>query len=157
NQLSSPYFGQGKAVRFYVNQGPTANIGPASTVNEGSGSLVLNATASSDPNEANTNLLYEWDLDGDGIFGEVGTGAHGHERGPTPTFTYLNLDNGSLPIALRVTDTSGATSSQTSSITIANVAPTANAGGPYNVNEEGSVTLSGSATDPAGGLDPLTY
>ncbi len=45
----------------------------------------------------------------------------------------------------------------TAIITVDNVAPTAEAGGPYNVNEGGSVALSGSGTDPAGANDPLTY
>ena len=45
----------------------------------------------------------------------------------------------------------------TATIAIANVAPTADAGGPYTVAEDGVITLSGSATDPAGTQDPLSY
>ena len=52
-------------------------------------------------------------------------------------------------IVLRVTDAAGGTATATATVTINNVAPTANAGGPYFVDEGASITLSGSATDPA--------
>jgi hypothetical protein len=42
-------------------------------------------------------------------------------------------------------------------ITAANVAPTADAGGPYQVEAGRSITLHGSGSDPAGSYDPLTF
>ena len=46
-------------------------------------------------------------------------------------------------------DTVGDTGTATASITIANVAPTANAGGPYTVGNGVGLILQGSATDPS--------
>ena len=45
----------------------------------------------------------------------------------------------------------------TTTVNIVNVAPTANAGGPYLTFDDTPITLSGSGTDPAGALDPLTF
>jgi hypothetical protein len=51
-------------------------------VGEG-GTVVLDGSASSDPDPLDSIALYEWDLDGDGVFGETGADAErGDELGP---------------------------------------------------------------------------
>jgi Ca2+-binding RTX toxin-like protein len=42
-------------------------------------------------------------------------------------------------------------------VTVLNVAPTANPGGPYLTFDDVPITLAGSGTDPAGAADPLTF
>jgi hypothetical protein len=54
-----------------------------------------------------------------------------------------------------VTDDNSGVDTDTATVNIANVAPTAEAGGPYNCVVGDAVTLSGSGSDP--GNDPLTY
>ncbi|MFP4438820.1 MAG: PKD domain-containing protein [Chloroflexaceae bacterium] len=137
-----------------VNAPPTADAGGPYTVAEGS-TVALDASDSSDSD--GTIATYAWDLDGDGNFGETGAAAsRGDETGVNPTFNAAGLAGpASFPIALRVTDDDGATDTDTSvSISITNVAPTADAGGPYTVLEGGTVALAGSGSDP---VDALTY
>ena len=42
-------------------------------------------------------------------------------------------------------------------MTVNNVAPTANAGGPYQTFDDTPIVLNGTGTDPAGAADPLTF
>ncbi len=81
-----------------VNAPPTANAGGPYSVAEG-GTVALDGTASSDPNQSATTVTYAWDLDGDGVFGETGAAAgRGNETGSLPTFSaagIANLTNGS--------------------------------------------------------------
>src|SRR5262249_39200644 len=123
-----------------ANVAPTANAGPAKSGNEGS-SVTLSGSAT-DPGLDDV-LTYSWTF-GDGT---TGTGA-------TPSHVYRN--NGVYPATVTEHDGDGGSNSSSTQVTVANVAPTANAG-PAKAGFEGSaVTLSGSATDP--GLDDvLTY
>jgi VCBS repeat-containing protein len=70
-------------------------------------------------------------------------------------------DNSTFDLEVTATAavSSGATATTTATIhiDIHNVAPTANAGGPYLTFEDVPVTLSASGTDAAGSLDPLTF
>src|SRR5262249_28795651 len=78
------------------------------------------------------------------------------EVGIHPTFSAAGLDGPtSLPIALRVTDNGGLTSTAFSTVNVANVAPTVNAGGNRTVNEGDLVQLTAAVTDP--GPDTFTY
>ena len=90
-------------------------------------------------------LTYEWDLDGDGIFGEIGSAAgRGNEVGIAPTFSAVGLNGpGSYLVRLRVTDSFGASSVVSTNIAIINVAPT--------------VTLTGPATATAGQTKHYTF
>jgi len=123
------------------------------TINEGS-SLFLQATGWTDPD--NDPLTYAWDLDADGQYDDA--------AGDTATLTWSNLvaigivDNGAYLLRLRVDDgLGGVTYSAPIPLSIANAAPTADAGGPYTINEGGSLSLLGFGVDPAGLADPLTY
>jgi len=97
-------------------------------------------------------ITFEWDLDGDGVFGETGAAAaNGDENSQNPTFETGTLDGpGSTTVTLRVTDDDSEFGLDTLLIEILNSAPDVDAGGPYNVAEGSTLTLSGSATDPAG-------
>ena len=82
-------------------------------------------------------------------FGDGGTGT-----GIYTDHTYI--DNGIYIVTLNVTDNDGVTNTSTTTATIDNVAPSANAGGPYSGSVNTSITFSGNATDP-GTADDLTY
>jgi len=128
-----------------TNVAPTANAGGPYTVAEG-GAVVLNGTGA-DPVDA---LTFSWDLDGDGTFGETGSSAaRGNETGNAPTFNAGGVSGPSTAtVTLRTTDSAGASSTSTAAITVTNVAPTANAGGPYTVAEGATVALNGTGADP---------
>jgi len=59
-------------------------------------------------------------------------------------------------VMLRVTDGAGLTATSATELTIYNVAPTSQAGGPYRSIVASSIAFIGSATDP-GTMDILTY
>ena len=96
-------------------------------------------------------LTYKWDFNGDTVIDAVRA---------NPTFDASTIDgnaSSNYTVKLYVTDDEGNVSTATTTITVANVAPTANAGGPYSTIDDTAITLTGTATDPAGALDPLTY
>ncbi len=92
-------------------------------------------------------------LDDHTILWEFGDGNTATET-LAPTHEYG--DNGVYPVTLTVTDDDGGVSSDTLTITVNNVAPTAYAGPDQTVDEGDTVSFSGSATDP-GWLDSHTY
>ncbi len=68
-----------------LNPPPVASAGGPYDVSE-AGSITLDAlTGTTDANQAADTLTYEWDFDGDSVFGEAST-AHGDERGSRPTY-----------------------------------------------------------------------
>lgn len=131
-----------------VNDPPIANAGGNRSVDEGA-SITLNGSAT-DIDNVPGDLVYTWDLDNNGSF---------ETNGASVTFSAATRDYPDTQIVvLRVSDgTDFDTDSAT--ITINNVAPTANVGGPYFVDEAICITLDGSgSSDPAGPVrDPLTY
>ncbi|NQT16107.1 MAG: hypothetical protein HQ582_25345, partial [Planctomycetes bacterium] len=134
------------------NVAPTADAGGPYFGDEGS-DVTLDASASSDP--GGDPLTFLWDLDGDGLIGETGAAAaRGDEVGESPTFS-TTIDD-VYTVRLVVYDDLGLFDVTTATVTVANVAPTAEAGGPYTGDEGSDVTLSASAsTDP--GLDIALY
>jgi hypothetical protein len=133
-----------------LNLPPTANIGGPYNTSEG-GSLALDASLSSDPDQTTSSLTFEWDLDNDGVFGETGSNATlGNEIGIAPTFNASLLDGtATYPIALRAIDNFGATSSTSSVVTVHNVAPTASITGPSSSVATFAATFVLSASDPS--------
>ena len=130
---------------------PVAVISGSYTVAEG-GSIVLNGSSST-----GEGLSYQWDLDGDGIFGETGSSAsRGNETGATPTLSAVGLDGPSTHIIrLRVTDNISQTSAVASAgVAVTNVAPTVSISGGASASEGSTYTLSLSHSDV--GVDSLT-
>ncbi len=91
-------------------------------------------------------VSFEWDLNSDGIFGDV--------TGSTPTLTWEALsgfgidDDGVYPISLRVTDDDGLVDVDTATITVNNTAPVATLSGDASVGEGSLYTLELSINDP---------
>jgi len=127
------------------NLPPNADAGGPYAINEGDG-LTLNASLSADPD--GDPLTYSWDLNGDGTFGDA--------TGVKPKLTWaqlvaLGIVNGpsSFTVKVRVDDGQGhVVISRSTTLTVLNVAPIADAGPDRNVTEGDSVTLTGTFTDP---------
>ncbi|QDU21299.1 PKD domain-containing protein [Urbifossiella limnaea] len=144
-----------------VNAPPTANAGGPYTVAEG-GSVTLDGSGSSDPDQSAGTLTYTWDLDGDNVFGETGAAAgRGDEVGVNPTFSAAGLDGfagAAVAVRLRVTDSAGASSDGSATVNITNANPIPVISSIGTVRVEGtSIAVTGSATDPAGANDTLTF
>jgi serine protease len=122
-----------------LNQPPTANAGPDQIANEGD-TVSFDGSGSSDEGTIDS---YEWDF-GDGT---TGSGV---------TATHVYADDSEYTVILTVTDNNGATGTDVATVTINNVAPTAEAGGPYSGIVGQPITFTGRATDP-GTADILTY
>ena len=136
-----------------VNSPPTAEAGESYNVDEG-GSVMLDGSASSDPDQPAGTLTYEWDLDGDNLFGETGAAAgRGDEIGISPIFLATGLDGpGVASVSLRVVDDQGESAIDTASMNIINVAPniTSLATGNETLQDksaDGVVTLVGAYID----------
>jgi hypothetical protein len=88
--------------------------------------VTLDGTGSFHQDVAKTIVQWDWDIDGDGIF---------ELHGPIVTHTWAAL--GTYPVTLQVTDNAGTPATASSILTvivsIPPLAPTANAGGPYNL------------------------
>ncbi len=124
--------------------GPTADAGGPYDVTE-NGTVQLNGLAST-----GTGLVYEWDLDADGVFGETGSAAtRGNERLNKPTFSANGLDGpSSYDVSLRVTDNQGRIGFAAGTISVNNVAPTLTLRGTNNAAVGIPYMLLMSTTDP---------
>ncbi|MHC4063753.1 MAG: SdrD B-like domain-containing protein [Planctomycetota bacterium] len=111
-----------------LNTPPEAEAGGPYDVNEGQ-TVELDASGTTDAEQATATLVFEWDLDGDGTFGEVGAVAErGNEVGINPTFSAVGLDGPLLfTVELLVTDDGGLTDFDSADIDVHNVAPTVTA------------------------------
>ena len=125
------------------NVGPTAEGGGPCSGSEGS-NIVLSAAGSTDP--GNDIVAYDWDLDNDAAYDDA--------SGVTAVFN--SSVDGVYTVGLQVTDDDGESSTDTATVTLQNVAPTADAGGPYTTGEGVDVSLSAAgSTDP--GHDIVSY
>ena len=89
------------------SQARSASVPPATT-SRGSARR-LNGYGSFDAEQSTGALTYQWDLDGDGIFGETGAGTvRGDEPGIALTFSATVLNESVRTVALMVTDNAGA-------------------------------------------------
>ena len=118
------------------NVAPTANTDGPYSVNEGS-TVGLRPTGT-DASPADT-LSFTWDLDNDGFF---------ETSGQDVSFDATLRDGpDSQVVVVQVCDDDGDCGTSNTTVTINNVAPTADADGPYSVNEGSSASLSGSGFD----------
>ena len=114
------------------NVNPTAAAGSNKSANEGAG--IPFSGSATDPGTSDV-LSYSWNF-GDG------------QSGSGPNVTHIYTDNGSYTVTLTVSDGDGGQDTDQVTATISNVAPTAEAGGPYAAIIGQAITLNGSATDP---------
>lgn len=123
------------------NQPPVADAGGPYTVAEGS-SVTLDGTGSSDPDPGDT-LTYAWDLDNDGVFETAGA-----------TADFAGLDGpASHAVTLQVCDPQAACGTDTATVEVTNVVPTAAAGAAVTVYRNEAVALTAAWSDPAAALD----
>ncbi len=129
---------------YFVNRDPVA-IAEDIKILEGE-TANLNGSSSYDPDEpyGDSIVSYEWDLDGDG---------NPDKYGPLVSQEYG--DDGIYAITLTVTDSHGASSSTTVTVTVYNVAPTIVPLLDTTINEGNAAIFDASATDP--GSDDLTF
>ena len=124
-----------------ANQPPVADAGGPYTVAEG-GSVTLSGAGSPDPDQSTDTLSFAWDLDNDGQFDDA--------TGITPTFSAADLDGpATRTVGLLVTDAAGASSTDSATVEITSVAPTAAIAGPTSGSAGQSLSFSLTATDPA--------
>lgn len=133
------------------NSPPTSSAGGPYTVAEG-GSVGLDGSASSDPDQPSGTLAYAWDFDNDGDFDDA--------IGANPTFSAAGLDGfagAEVTVRLQVTDSDGATSVSSATVSITNADPVPSIDSISAPRIEGTaITVAGSVTDPAGSNDTLT-
>ena len=110
---------------------PTAQAGGPYAGNEGS-SIAFAGTATDAGEDI---VLYEWDFESDGTYD--------HSSAANGTANHVYVSSGIYTATLRVTDDNGAWDTDSVQVTVNNVVPTAEAGGPYSLNEGSSVTLAG--------------
>jgi DNA/RNA endonuclease G (NUC1) len=122
---------------------PTARIVGATTGNEGQ-SLNFSGATSSDP-DAGDVLSYQWSVNGQSV-------------GIQPALAHVFADNGTYVVRLIVSDLAGKADTATTSVTIANVAPTTTLTGvtSLSISSGQSVTLTGAFGDP-GSDSPWQY
>ncbi len=125
-----------------INFIPTAVAGGPYGGDEGV-AITFNGNSSSDPD--NDPLTYTWN------FGDGSPPANG----VNPTHTYA--DNGIYNVTLQVNDGQGGIATATTTATINNLSPTANAGPDQTTAEGATITLDGSASSDPGGGPPLNF
>ncbi len=129
--------------KFTINDPPVADAGGPYSGSEGS-AINFDASGSSDSDGSITQ--YEWDYQNDGTYDAT-------TAGPYSSYTYTDDFDGQLK--LRITDNDGDVSTDVAQVTVNNVAPTANAGGPYSGEIDEVIQFTGTGTDP--GNDELFY
>jgi hypothetical protein len=132
----------------YIKKPTALILNTPYTVNEG-GTLTLKGSGSDSIDPPNA-LIYQWDLNGNGVFGESST-PFGNETLQNPVFNATGLDGpGTYQVQLRVTDQGGLTSDPVSTtITIVNVPPTVSISGKSSAGEGSTLTYKAMATDPS--------
>ena len=129
-----------------VNDAPVADAGTEYTIAEGD-SLTLNASASSDAD--GDNLSFAWDLDNDGVFGEVG---EPDSVNPTLSLDALRSlginDNGVYSIGLQVSDGNGGITRTSATLNVRDTAPVMTISGSGSVIAGETYTIKLSTSDP---------
>jgi hypothetical protein len=95
-----------------------------------------------------TPYQFRWDFDNDGIFDTIWSS--------TPDTNATYTDDYSGPAVLQLMDSIGSIANDTASVSVSNIAPIAEANGPYTCNQGDNITLTGSVSDPGTG-DTFTY
>jgi len=122
---------------------PIAESGNDKAINEDD-TAFFDAGASVDTPSDRPLLTYHWDF-GDGTL----------DNGISTSHVYTKV--GIYTVTLIVTDNDGARDTDTLTVTVSNVAPTANAGPSQSANEDQVVMFSGTATDTPTDWQILSY
>jgi type VI secretion system Hcp family effector len=143
-----------------VTGAPVADAGGPYSVGDGQ-SVTLDASGTSDPDDDPAALTYQWDLDGDGVFGETGAGAaRGDEVGVNPVFSAAGLFGPqTFTVTLKVTDPAGHVSTDTATVTIVDVTPpdTTITAGPPALTNQTSATFTFTGSDQGTPANLLTF
>ena len=151
NDLFYPELNSGRIRRIHYtagNQAPRAVATASATSGDTPLDVAFDGSGSSDPDSGDT-LTYAWDLDGDGDYDD--------SSAAQPSFTYTAA--GSYPVALRVTDSHGATATDTVAITAGNTPPTATIASPTTGlawEANAPIAFEGGAVDPQEGELPAS-
>ncbi len=115
------------------NVAPTATFNAPTTVTEGS-AVALSLTSPIDPSSADTTAGFTYDFD-------CGSGFDGYSS--SSTINCPTADDGTLTVGGRIRDKNGGVSEYTDTVSVTNVAPTANSFvvSPAVVNEGQSISL----------------
>jgi M6 family metalloprotease-like protein len=140
-EILSTVCGADMTVNFGVM--PTADAGGPYSTPEGT-DVALDGSGSSHPTDP--IVAWEWDLDNDGQFDDA--------SGDMVTFTTVGQD-GVFTINLRVTTDDGAVDVDTTTVAVANVAPSVTLNTDAPEDEGSPVNVSGTISDP-GWLEALT-
>ena len=132
------------------NANPVADAGGPYSGDEGSAINLVGSATDAGPNDA---ITYKWTADVTGI-DAGGSCAFGDDTQASTTVTCT--DNGAFKVKLTATDDDGGSHFEEVALTVANVEPVADAGGPYNGNEGAAISLNGTVTD-AGSNDTHTW
>ncbi len=128
-----------------ANVAPTLVISGAASTDEGA-VYTLNLSSSDPGNDTITSWTIDWGDGSEVVAGNPSSATHTYADG---TVNYT--------VSATATDEDGTFNSNSISVTVDNVAPTADAGGPYLTFDDTPIALSGTGSDPAGALDPLTF
>ncbi|MEJ7590078.1 MAG: PKD domain-containing protein [Planctomycetaceae bacterium] len=131
-----------------INVAPAVAINGAPATSPEATAITLTSTAS-DVAGANDPLTYVWSVTKNGA---------NYATGNASGFSFTPDDNGAYVVTLTVDDGDGGNGTSTKSITVNNVAPTPTISSISSTRLEGtSISFSGTATDPAGSRDTLSY
>ena len=134
---------------FTIIERPVADAGGPYEVSQGS-ELLLDASNSTAPEEINGIVEYAWDLNGDRFYSEDEISAE-----PTIAFDTTQGD-GEYQVRLRITAGNGAVEEDMAVVTVTDVNPVCNAGGPYQISEGGELQFDASASAPGHASEPIT-
>jgi hypothetical protein len=140
------------------NANPTANAGTSYSGNEGS-AIALNGSGDDPGNNDDAQLTYKWSINTSGIDAVGGCSFDDDTKKDAKVTCTDDSNGGTFDLSLVVKDDDNGTSAAShATLSVANVDPTADAGGPYSGNEGSAIQLSGSGND-AGSNDVagLTY
>ena len=133
--------------RFTVVAAPSADAGGPYEVTQGE-PLTLSAAASEVAPEYGAIVEYAWDLNADGFFDP--------EEGRGVELVYDTLQgDGVYPVGLRITTDRQRREFAFTTVTIADVTPVCDAGGPYEIPQGREVVIDASGSGPGHETEPV--
>jgi hypothetical protein len=144
--VKDPYANEGyDTMELTVNNpAPFADAGSDKTVNEGE-RVDFDASGSYDTTSDIPNLVYLWDFNNDGNF----------DDGIGVLSSYIWYDEGVNSVGLMVKDDNGDSSIHRINVTVTNLPPSVDLGGPYSGFEGAKIYFFATAIDP--GVDTLWF